>query len=146
MLWNITLDEWYKDAPVIVQVEDSQVELCSNMNDLFSITFNQIDRSLDIEPMDLADIGVWHFEWRSISEQDIVGRRINEIEVIEYEFRTTNPSSKKSLNGLGREAYSWLHGLGFNLDRGYVGVFNALDENDITFHRTTTEEFHYIGI
>ncbi|WP_338753619.1 hypothetical protein [Bacillus sp. FJAT-52991] len=108
--WDQMSDEWFADCPVIIRFEESQIELCAYQIGKFAITFHQVDvcQQLDWYGTELK------LMWAKNKLDDLqfaVGQQVKEIEII--------------------EEYSWLFGIGFQLEDGYFAVCNGLDENCI---------------
>lgn len=126
-------NEWFKDCPIVLNVEGIKAELCAFKMEEFAITFNTIDMS---EKLNWYDIDNFDLEWRKEPINDLLfvkNKKICNIELIEYNLQTEITYSKDNPNQVGKKHSTWiLNGIGFELTDGYFSVFNGLDVNDIS--------------
>ena len=119
--WEQDSDEWFRDCPVIIILEDCQIELCAFKWDEYFITFDKISVLQEIEWYGTEFPIKW--EKNKISELNFaINKRINHIEIIERcEGERTD--------------FCYLDGIGFQLNDGYFAICNGLDENLIITDR-----------
>ncbi len=129
VVYDSNNNEWFKDCPIVLNVEGIKVELCAFKFNEFAITFNTIDMS---EKLNWYDIDDFDLEWRKEPIDDLLlvkDKKICNIELIEYNFQTEITYSKDYPNEVGKKHSAWiLNGIGFELTDGYFSVFNGLDE------------------
>jgi hypothetical protein len=98
-IWELNSDEWYSDGVIILCFDDTNIEICNhNLNEL-SITWNEIDVNIGLESYDFEEYGKFNFEWRKdcLDQFKLInGKRIEEIEIVEYKFTTTVTFNKNS--------------------------------------------------
>lgn len=133
VVYDINNNEWFKDCPIVLNVDGIKVELCAIKIDEFAITFNTIEMS---EKLNWYDIDNFNLEWRKEPINDLLlvkNKKICNIELIEYNLETEITYSKENPNQVGEKHSAWiLNGIGFELTDGYFSVFNSLDENEIS--------------
>jgi hypothetical protein len=147
LVWETNEDEWFKDCPVVLNIEGMQLELCTTKIDELSITFNMIDMSKELNWYHIDD---FQLEWRKEPLSDlltVINKKIINVELIEYNFQTEITFSKDSLNSVGQRSSTWvLNGIGFELEDGYFSVFNGLDENEISMRREISDNIRTFKI
>jgi len=119
-MWSRVDDEWFSDGPVILMVNNRQLELAAFQFG-FAITNDAIDRGKPIRwylGEEEADDG-FGLHWRENAPhflESSAGKTITAIEL--FETRVT------------REDAEWwnFYGVGFRLKQGYLAVYNNLDE------------------
>ncbi len=141
VIWELNDNEWHSDGVVVITLEDCNIEICNkNLNEL-SVTLDEIDLSIDLESYDCEEYGKIDFEWRKDNLEQlnrIKGRTIEEIEIINYRFKSATIYNKSVLDKVNEHHVDYLlNGIGFKLDEGYVSVFNNLDTNGISNDRET---------
>ncbi|WP_442053460.1 hypothetical protein [Paenibacillus sp. 2TAB19] len=147
ILWNNTEDEWCKVAPIVLTTKTTQIELCANKINEYSITYDTIVLSEEIEPSDMGDGEIWHYEWRLYTQGDYTNSKIIDAEIIELLFKTTTIHDKDNPENNGNEYEDWLlHGVGFELDSGYICFYNEFDSNGIELFKEKREEIRYITL
>lgn len=133
VVYDAKKDEWFKDCPVVLNVEGIQLELCTNKIDELAITFNMIDMSKELNWYDVDD---FILEWRKEPLSDLLlvkNKIIRSIELIEYNLQTKITYSKDNPKSVGEQHSTWiLNGIGFELTDGYFSIYNGLDENEIS--------------
>lgn len=139
VMWEVNDDEWHRDGVVLICVEGCNVEICNkNLNEL-SVTLNEINFSSDLESYDFEEFGKFKFEWRKDALailNNVKGRIIKEIELIEYKFEYIITYDKNIREETGKKQFAYLfNGIGFKLDDGYISFFNAGDTNGISNDR-----------
>jgi hypothetical protein len=133
VVWDSKNDEWFKDCPVVLNIEGIQMEICTSKIDEIAITFNTINLSEGINWFDIDDFAL---EWREGAFSDLLSvknKQIKNIEVIESKLQSEIVFSIDIPNSQGDKSSSWvLNGIGFELDNGYFSVYNNIDENEIS--------------
>lgn len=133
VVYDTNNNEWFKDCPIVLNVEGIKLELCASKINEFAITFNTIDMSKKLSWYDMCNFDL---DWRKepINELLLVkNKKICNIELIEYNLQTEIAYSKDNPNQVGKKHSAWiLNGIGFELSGGYFSVFNGLDENEIS--------------
>ncbi len=129
--YDINENEWFKDCPVVLKIDDMQVEICAYKMDELAITLNSINMSEKLNWYDMED---FELEWRMNVFPDlltILNKKICDIEIIEYNLIAEIIYNKDIEQS--KKASAWLlNGIGFKLEDGYCAVFNGLDENNIS--------------
>jgi hypothetical protein len=119
-MWSRVDDEWFSDGPVILMVNNRQLELAAFQFG-FAITTDAIDRSKPIRwylGEEEADDGLGLY-WRENAPHLLelsAGKTITAIEL--FESRVT----------VGDAGWWNFDGVGFRLEQGYLAVYNNLDE------------------
>ena len=133
VVWETKNNKWFKDCPVVINIEGIQVEICTSKVEELSITFNTIDMSNELNWYDIDD---FKLEWREGAFSELLlgkDKKINSVEIIEYKFQSEVVFSKDKPKSQGDKNSAWvLNGIGFELDNGYFSVYNGLDENEIS--------------
>ena len=115
LVWDLDDDEWFSDAPVLLDFGADQVEIDhQKFNDL-SITWHTIDPSRAIED------SCFRLAWRAQPLPDLIdlpGRRLRDVELLEW-IGEDNDMAGGSL------------AVGFNLAPAWLTIFNAMDENGL---------------
>ncbi|GLZ80330.1 hypothetical protein Afil01_51370 [Actinorhabdospora filicis] len=117
LVWNTDRDAWFPDGPVIFDFEGERVELNHFKLDELSVTWNLADVS--------APIG-WsesRLSWRSDAEPcltALVGRVLRAVELLVFDSG-------------GRYLADGTVAVRFDFGDTGVTVFNALDENGLSF-------------
>lgn len=134
IVWDAKNDEWFKDCPVVLDIEGIQLELCTTELDKLSITYNTIDMSAAIN---WYGTDAFILEWRKNALKDFTlarSKMISSIDVIEYLYETDTLFSRENPKATGEKKSSWiLNGIGFTLEDSYFSVYNGLDQNEISF-------------
>jgi hypothetical protein len=129
LVWINDLDEWFADLPIALQIGGQQLEICNQKFDDLSVTWNTID--VDVAPIAWVD---WSLTWRRDAHaalQQAVGQTIRNVYLSEHLFTTSRVHPPDPLQQ--HDTSAWLlGGLVFELDSGYLHVFNALDENGLS--------------
>ncbi|WP_368503899.1 hypothetical protein AB3N04_17520 [Alkalihalophilus sp. As8PL] len=129
--WDYKKDEWYKELPVVVEVDNCRIELCANRIGEYSISFDEINIASGLEDYhkklkwEKNKLGCLH---------KVLNQRIRSIELIES---TVHVSYLKEDQLSGKVTIDYvIDGIGFNLDDGYLAICNGLDENLIMTKNT----------
>ncbi|RLP85846.1 MULTISPECIES: hypothetical protein [unclassified Micromonospora] len=113
LVWDLDHDEWFTDAPVLLDFGAEQVEIDHQKFDDLSVTWNTINPSRAIEDP------YFHLAWRPEPLPDLVdlpGRTLRHVELLEWIGGETDLAN-------GSVA------VGFDFATAWLTVFNALDEN-----------------
>jgi hypothetical protein len=116
LLWDLTDDEWFTDAPVLLQFGDEQVEIDHQKFDDVSITWNTINPAQKIED------DFFHLAWRPEPLPpltELPGQTLDHVELLEW---SSGP------NDMANGSIA----LGFNFPPAWLTIFNALDENGVS--------------
>jgi hypothetical protein len=112
LLWDVHDDEWFADAPVLLDFEGEQLEIQHRKFDDLSLTWNTV--TPDTNPFPWADFTL---RWRN----DVVagsGEAVSAVELLEWR---------------GQDMARGMVAVSIVLAHGRVTVHNALDENGLAF-------------
>ncbi|MGW1169538.1 hypothetical protein [Streptomyces sp. NPDC002550] len=115
MVWDLQDDEWFPDCPVLFDFEGEQVEINHHKLDELSLTWNTIDPSCPVR---------WpgfDLRWRPepLPElQALRGLALKGAELLEW---------------TGKDVAQGNVDVRFAFETGRVTIFNALDENGLSF-------------
>ncbi|WP_327356612.1 hypothetical protein [Streptomyces sp. NBC_01304] len=115
LLWDVEDDEWFADAPVVLDFEGEQVELQHQKFDDLSLTWGSVDPGRPVRFLDFA------LRWRDDAVAELAalqGQPLCEVELLEWR---------------GQDAAYEMVAVGFRFPQGRVTVQNGLDENDLSF-------------
>lgn len=116
LLWNVPDDTWFADAPVLLDFGGEQVEIQHQKFDDLSVSWNSL------APQGPAHWPGFDLRWRHDAVPALAalqGRPLQDVELLEWR---------------GDDAAQGTVALGFVFRRGgRVNVFNALDENGLSF-------------
>lgn len=138
LIWDQD-DEWHPDGPVVLRFKDLQLEICAWGLDKLSLTFNEID---------LGHSPSWYdssvtLKWRLDPFEEFVGLvdgRVEAISVLEFHSQARVVSSNNP-SEIGKVESAWLlPGIELQFTSGWLSVYNALDENGISFQETLIPE------
>jgi len=118
LVWDLDADEWFTDAPVLLDFGIDQVEIDHQKFDDLSITWNTIDPHRAIEDAS------FHLAWRAgaLPELRILpGRILQAVELLEW-------ASDRHDMANGSVA------IGLDLAPAWLTIFNAMDENGLEHH------------
>jgi hypothetical protein len=115
LLWDRDADEWFADAPVLLDFDGEQLEIQHQKFDDLSLTWVTADanRPVSFPEFDLA--------WRSGATPDLAhlgGQRLREISLLEWQ---------------GGDMADGMVAVHLSFDDGQLTVYNALDENGLSF-------------
>ena len=114
--WYVPDDEWYEDFPIIIKIDGVQFEVCWQKFDSLSITKNQIDIDNCISGDELIP-----YKKDALSAlQRATGKRIKSVKL------------GMSSMTLEDKVIPMINSLDFELENGYLTIFNALDENGVS--------------
>ena len=148
IVWELNDDKWYSDCPVVIEV-NNQLLLINNYQEC-SIDIGWNTLSIDNKVYNF-DYGYnsslqWTNQYEKVNK--FVGGRIEEIYCEEYLLEQTVMMSKSNHNSVGEKIQKWLFsGIGIMTDRGYLSIFNGLDENafEFEFHKKS-EKYRYLKL
>jgi hypothetical protein len=115
MVWDRQRDEWFGDCPVLFDFDGEQVEITYWKLDELSLTWNTIDPSRPVRWPD------FDLEWRREPVprlRRLPGLPLTAVELLEW---------------TGRDAARGNVDVSFVFGASRVTVFNALDENGLSF-------------
>ena len=115
IVWDTDKDTWFADCPVLLDFDGERVEINHYKFDDISITWNTIDRTL---PLHWAD---FHLRWRDDKPPGFTvlrGQTLQKVELLEWG---------------GHDMANGSVAIGFTFPTGCVEIFNALDENGLSF-------------
>ena len=113
LVWDLDADEWFTDAPVLLDFRIDQVQIDHQKFDDLSITWNTTDPHRAIED------SYFHLIWRPepMPElQALPGKKLQAVELLEWR-NDCHDMANGSIAG------------GFDLAPDWLTVLNALDEN-----------------
>ena len=117
LVWDLD-DEWFTDAPVLLDFGAEQVAIDHQKFDDLSVTWNTIDPSRAIGDSYL------HLAWRPDPLPgliDLSGRVLDHVELLEWV-------------GGDHDMADGSLAVGFDFAPGWLTVFNAMDENGFEHH------------
>ncbi|MER5207618.1 hypothetical protein [Streptomyces sp. NPDC002825] len=115
VVWDRQDDEWFSDCPVVLDFEGERVEINHQKFDDLSLTWNTVDPGAPVR---------WpgfDLQWRAdpLPElQDLRGMPLQAVELLEW---------------TGADLAQGNVDVSFVFETGRVTVFNALDENGLSF-------------
>lgn len=142
--WDLKEDEWNKDGPIILLIDEQQYEFTAFQLDQYSLTINQIDIS---NPLDWYGAGTeFPLEWRKNPMEEInkvLGKKIEEIYLLEYSMVAdiTNNEDKKAFFQELTAADYFLVGIEFKLAalKNCLHLSNGLDCNELKIYTTQVD-------
>lgn len=134
VVWEQNEDEWFNDAPVVLNFEGVHLELNFFKLDELSITFDTLD--LHQKP-DWYGLTNFDLIWRKDVLKELVdvkGFYLERMTVTEYLFETEVMENRTYPELVGQKNAAWLlSGLSFWFgDSKFVTVHNGLDENAVS--------------
>lgn len=126
MVWDLQDDEWFTDCPVLFDFEGEQVEINHCKLDELSLTWNTIDPTCPVRWPD------FDLQWRPepLSElRALRGLALKGAELLEW---------------TGKDVAQGNVDVGFAFETGRVAVFNALDENGMSFDAARPSECSHV--
>lgn len=149
LVWNTYFNSWWTEWPIILIIDQSQLELCTKDMDKLAVTWNTIDVS---QPLFEGGSDVSNYlKWRpdAIHELAFVkGRRIQCVQVVEYKHKAEILLDKINPSSVGQTIdFGWLlHGIEFKLDSGYLTISNNLSGHGIDLSSLKGDEFRKTSI
>lgn len=132
---EVSEGEFWADCPVVFVIARNQFEFCSFKDSELSITWNKIDLKQKIDWYGSKGLNL---EWRKNVVRDLVpyiNKKIESVEIIELNEEINVAPSRFLHSPL------LLNGIGFSFDDGYISVFNAFDETDISPQRLEKHKY-----
>lgn len=140
-LWDDEDDQWFEDAPVVVDAGSHRLEICATKLDEMSVSVNTIDLSLPVYWCGEEGDGEPAMHWTDRMHSCLAGvasQRIEGFCVMEYRI----DSGLQDMLGL-----NWVAaGVGLVLEDGYFEVGNGLDCNVMTRSRSSGEDYRYLEV
>ncbi|MEU7904593.1 hypothetical protein [Actinoplanes sp. NPDC049118] len=122
LVWDLDDDEWFADAPVLLDFGDDRVGIDHQKFDDLCITWNTVDPARAIE--DPADEDCrFNLAWRPEPTRqlaELAGRTLQRVELLEWAGGYDDMAN-------GSVA------IGLDLAPAWLTIFNALDENGLAF-------------
>ncbi|UWE11061.1 hypothetical protein [Actinacidiphila bryophytorum] len=115
MVWDLEDDEWFCDCPVLFDFDGQQVEVNHQKLSDLSLTWNTIDPASPVRWPGFA------LQWRPDPLPGLLA------------LRGLPLTSAELLEWTGRDVAHGNVDISFTFETGRVTVFNALDENGLTF-------------
>ncbi|MFG2888314.1 hypothetical protein [Streptomyces sp. NPDC048248] len=115
MVWDLQDDEWFSDCPVLFDFDGEQIEINHQKFDDLSLTWNTIDPTRPVRWPD------FDLEWRPDPLPELRALRglcLTGVELLEWETRDLAQGNVD---------------VSFVFEAGRATVFNALDENGLSF-------------
>ncbi|MFC4516363.1 hypothetical protein [Streptomyces ehimensis] len=125
MVWDLQDDEWFCDCPVLFDFEGEQLEINHHKFDDLSLTWNTIDPSRPVQ------WSGFDLQWRSEPlprMQALPGLTLKVVELLGWASGDPDQGSVS---------------VGLVFDASRVTVFNALDENGLSFDPPDADERSY---
>jgi hypothetical protein len=119
LVWDLDDDEWFADAPVVLDFEGTRVEINHWKHDELSLTFNSIDPH---QPVRWTG-SPFHLAWRDNADPELTalqGARLVRAELLEW---------------AGTDLAQGMVAVGFDFGTTYLTIHNALDENGLCIGR-----------
>lgn len=144
LAWDLEEDGPFMDEAVVLEIGGQKLEIvCWKLGEV-AVTWNRIP--LNRRPSLVCEWGGdFQLEWRKNCYPALnaaIGKRINDVEVVEYRYETKVMEDRTNPENVGRYEVQWLlHGLRFVCDSVSFAVYNALDENGITLDNFGGPEF-----
>lgn len=119
LVWDLDADEWFTDAPVLLDFGTEQVEIDHQKFDDLSITWNTINPTRAIEACD------FQLAWRAEPLPplaELTGRVLRHVELLEWAADGRRDLANGSI------------AIGFDFGSAWLTVFNSMDENGVEHH------------
>ncbi|MFF3565799.1 hypothetical protein ACFYXS_37810 [Streptomyces sp. NPDC002574] len=115
LVWEVPNDEWFSDCPVLLDFSGEQVEINHAKFDDVSITWNTVDPH---QPVLWPDFDLrWRHDMRH-EFQALQGQILQDVELLEW---------------IGNDMAKGAVAINFRFPYSRLTVFNALDENGLSF-------------
>lgn len=118
LVWDASDDSWFADAPVVLDFDGRQLEICHHKFDELDIAWNRIDLARPI-PWRYEEDGPMPLSWRN-----------DRMPVLE-KFRGEILRECVLQEWIGDDVANGMVAVGFSFDKGEFLVSNGLDENQI---------------
>ncbi|MFJ7212798.1 hypothetical protein [Amycolatopsis sp. NPDC098790] len=115
LVWDVRGDEWFSDCPVLLDFAGEQIEINHAKVDDLSITWNTVDPH---QPVRWPDFDL---QWRHDIRPELCalqGQSLQDIELLEW---------------TGSDMAQGTVAVSFCFPQSQLTIFNALDENGLTF-------------
>lgn len=114
--WYEPDDSWYEDLPIILFIGGDRIEICWQKFDSLSITKNQIDITDCIS----YEEKIPYKENAHPALNEVIGKKI------------LNVKLGMSSMTLEKKVMPMINSLDFELENGFLTIFNELDENGLS--------------
>ncbi|WP_344602482.1 hypothetical protein [Sporichthya brevicatena] len=131
LMWDLRRDCWWADGPVVFDFEGRQVEINHMQMDLVSITWDAIHVGTRVDWLGghrsrrwIPTFGGPKIGWRSNAHRDLAtlaGRVLTGVQVLVHRSERPGDFANGTVS------------IGFSFNDRRVEVFNALDENGLSF-------------
>jgi hypothetical protein len=142
-LWDEETDEWFSDAPVVICIQEKQLEFCANKLDEFSFSTDSINLSVPVYWCeDEEDPDAKSFRWvqqRNPEFRGLVEELILGVEVMESFIE------KDMQNFLGLESLI-LSGIALQFQDERLEILNGLDCNLLSRSQKTDDTLKYTRV
>ncbi|XVU28163.1 hypothetical protein ACQPZJ_14295 [Actinoplanes sp. CA-054009] len=135
MVWDLKADEWFADAPVLLDFGDERVSVDHQKFDDLCITWNRLDPSRAIVDSSWDHDSLFELAWRpepTPQLAELAGRRLNRVVLLEW-------------SGAADDLANGSVAIGLDVSPAWLTIFNALDENGFAFGRPEDSyRLHYL--
>ncbi len=141
-LWDEESDEWFSDAPVVICIQEKQLEFCANKLDEFSFSLDSIDLNVPVYWCGDEDPNTKSFQWvqqKNLEFRDLVGKLITGIEIVESCMK------KDMQTFLGLKSLI-LAGIALQFQDERLEILNGLDCNLLSRNQKTDERLKYTQV
>lgn len=117
VVWDLDADEWFTDAPVLLDFGDQRVSIDHQKFDDLCITWDTVDPTRAIEDHE------FNLAWRPDAMPqlaELAGRTLQRVVLLEW-------------NGGPGDVASGTIAIGLDFAPAWLTIFNALDENGFAF-------------
>lgn len=124
LVWDLQDNEWFPDCPVLLDFDGEQVEINHNKFDDLSITWNTVDPHQPV----LWPGFDFELQWRHDTHPELhalQNQALQDVELLEW---TGNDMAQGTLD------------VSFRFPPGQLTIFNALDENGLTFRPSESHD------
>lgn len=131
---EVSTGEWFKDFPVVLELDGGYLSLCANKYSDFSMGMNNIDFGLPLDWYGVKDFDLQWKEYKTRKIENVKNQPIESIEIVNFlprfisDYPLPDKKEAKIFKKLG-----FLHGVGFNFGSQTMVVINGLDDNNIVF-------------
>jgi hypothetical protein len=142
-MWEQRQDAWWADGPVVLDFDGRQVEINHMQMDLLSITFGAIDLDTRIDWLGhrrlrwLPTFGGPKISWRYDTHSEMAalyGRPLTGVQVLIYRPGKPGDFADGTVS------------IGFSFGGWQLEIYNALDENGLSFEAMGTDREVVWGI
>lgn len=123
VVWDLSADEWFTDAPVLLDFGDEVVSVDHQKFDDLCITWNAIDPTRTIEDDGWDHDSLFTLAWRrepTPQLAELAGRKLDHVELLEWA-------------GGADDMANGMVAIGLDVPPAWLTIYNALDENGFAF-------------